>query len=302
MKTRQELNAIKKDRKKQQPKKTREERLLMKEARRSKMVPAPREYVMTHNVKGVKVSCPVRVEWTRDSICFRTMLPVSGREVQAKFIFGIEEVERKVRLLYGQARVGTLAPGVIFPDSGFARTKDGKPIIIRVAMPATTLTITFQDGTTVQCRSVCKQPDPWNMQEGIKFALRHLFGTRTDNTVRKATEKKVAKLTGAALDEAKRQLKSMEMHRQPIQGNFADRDDILALMKVCLTTPPKPSQIIRNQAQQTVARIRSDYRRLAPNSPADIVRTEVISRLQSATEITDRVRQVAIRLAGKIAE
>lgn len=85
----------------------------------------------------------------------------------------------------------------------------GKPVIVSVKLPATYVTLTLGD-QTFTARSVCKPPDKFDRKMGIKFALRHL-------------------------------LKLKRIHE------IFSQEDYEILTKVCLTKPPKPSQIARAQ-------------------------------------------------------
>lgn len=203
------------------------QRQLRKEQRRQEQIPKARSYF----VRLDDLELPVKAKWTQDSVAFTTTLPTSGKEVTATFKFGTEMIERRVHVLYGETYVGTLLPQhrtyLRGGNGKLARDKMGKTITVKVAMPATFLTITAT-GFKMTSVSVCKEPDPWDQREGIKYCLRHLFNGGERSSQREERKDKLTKL-------------------------FRDRSDYQALLKVCLARPPKMSQVRRYERLRKAA-------------------------------------------------
>lgn len=206
-----------------------QQRLARKEDRRKKQIPVARSYSL--RIKGDKSEkVPVEVHWTQNSVAFTTTLPTSGEQVTATFKFGTDTVERQVRMMHsGDAYVASIPSG--FRPFGrawknrLARDKTGKPITIKIAVQATFLTLTAGGGFKMTSKSICKEPDPWDRQEGIKFALRHLFNGGEDSDKRDENKDKLTKI-------------------------LKDEKDYQALLKVCCTKPLKMSQIRRLQRRE----------------------------------------------------
>lgn len=165
---------------------TREEK---KQRRREAHVPAPRDYTV-QVTKGV--FHPVSAKFGIDELILKTKL--GDKNIVCTFKYGEVKVEKRVYYQYGW-------------NLRQARDEKGKPVLLKVPFPGTTIQMTI-NGKTYSDQAVCKPPDVFSRERGKRLALAHLLKQKEVHSLIKATE-------------------------------------FETLVRLLLTKPPKPSQIRR---------------------------------------------------------
>lgn len=140
-----------------------------------------------------------------------------GASQKVKATFGVNKITLATEFLGALAEKAEMPPRKVtctfeFRDALVARKvkvfgrvvkKNGKPLLVSVPLPATHVSLTI-NGEKFTALSYCKPPDVFSRQIGAKLALRR------------------------ALRQAAPKL---------LEGDFE------ALVRICLTKPPKPGQI-----------------------------------------------------------